>query len=107
MPTMPFCNTCLKMGRKSRLKRVYYRLVGRYSEIGWLCPSCTTFYLDHQALIDDENKIFGTDRTVEDLKKAIALDKKVLEIVEENDHRKRIKLQKLKKETHPEENFAE
>ena len=68
MSTSHECPKCLSIGIHSRVKRVYYRLVGKYSEIGWLCPSCMRFYPDWDAYVADYNRIFETDYTVEKFK---------------------------------------
>jgi len=107
MPTMSLCPSCLKRGTHSRLKRVYYRLVGRYSEIGWLCPTCAVFTLDHEAFVDDANRIFGTTRTVKELKKDLAAIQFHIDIIEENERRAQRKLKKFEKERHSDEHFAE
>ena len=56
------------IGVHSRLKRAYYRLDQKYTELGWICPSCLHFYLDYEAYVKDYNRIFETNWTVDDLK---------------------------------------
>jgi len=107
MPTMPFCQRCLRAGTQSRLKRIYYRLVGKYSEIGWLCPSCLEFTLDKKAYADDMNLIFGLEMTEDNVTGQIIYHKKRNDLAEKLDSKKSLKLGKIKKETHPDDNFAE
>lgn len=49
MPTSPECELCLLKGIHSRVKRAYYRIGGKYHEIGWICPTCFHFRLDREA----------------------------------------------------------
>lgn len=72
MPTSELCPRCKNVGIQTRLKRVYYRLDGRYSEIGWICPSCMNFFVDWASFVDDYNRIFETTDTVEDFKEKVA-----------------------------------
>lgn len=71
MPTAFECPRCLKVGVHSRVKRLYYRLVGRYSEVGWICPSCLHYTPDYQALVNDYNEIFGTQFTESDFRQNV------------------------------------
>lgn len=49
MPTSPECELCLLKGIHSRVRRAYYRIGGKYHEIGWICPTCFHFRLDKEA----------------------------------------------------------
>lgn len=97
MSTMPLCPRCLKGGTHSRLKRVYYRLIGKYSEIGWFCPSCCEFTLDYQAFVNDENRIFDTGLDVPELKKQIAGFKKRNDAAEKLEKIKSVKMSEFEK----------
>jgi len=104
---MPLCPRCLRAGTQSRLKRIYYRLEGKYSEIGWLCPSCLEFTLDKKSYADDMNLIFGLEMTEDNVTGQIIYHKKRNDAAEILDKRKTTKLDKIKKEPHPEPDFAE
>jgi len=71
MPTSHECPKCLSVGIHSRVKRIYYRLVGKYSEVGWICPSCMRFYPDWDAYVSDYNRIFETNMTVDEFKSKV------------------------------------
>lgn len=71
MPASPECPECLSVGIHSRVKRLYYRLNVKYSEVGWLCPSCMRFYPDWGKYVEDYNRIFQTNYTVESFKEQV------------------------------------
>ena len=102
MPTSKECNRCLTIGIHSRLKRVYYRLDGKYSEVGWICPSCLRFYLDYDSYIEDYNRIFGTDYTVDKFKEQVWWINERISIEDVFNRKKKKKLEKLELESHQE-----
>jgi hypothetical protein len=66
MPTMPECENCLLKGIHSRVKRAYYRVGGKYQEIGWICPTCLSFTLDKLAYREEMLKYFGKFAVLKD-----------------------------------------
>lgn len=76
MPASPECEDCLLLGIHSRKKRIYYRQIGKYKEIGWFCPTCCTFTLDESSYIADMKTFFNLDLTSEELHKNISMYQK-------------------------------
>lgn len=114
MPTSPECLDCLLIGIHSRIKRIYYRIDGKYKEIGWFCPSCCKFTLDEVSYMDDMNRIYGMGLTSEQFQKnlrytsrRIAALKKVSKQLTFSGMIVSDKNGKNSKQLNPDEDFAE
>ncbi len=89
MPTSKLCPRCQTIGVQSRLKRIYYRISGKYTELGWFCPSCMNIDLDIPSYLNDYNRIFGTSLTEPEIREQVLWTNKRIAALEKLDLKKK------------------